>query len=342
MKYTCSPERRVVRLLRWYPSSWRARYGEEFAELLLADVTEQPRSWRRAVDVAANGLLARCTNAGLTTHELPPLEQIRRGVATLSCALAAFLTFGVAMLAQLTTGLQWATPRSAATLGGSVAMSIGAGCLVLIALLGAVPVAGRAVMAAVQSGDRRLMRSTGLMLACGAVLVIGTRHFQNAWPGTGGAGAHNSLVPAGIAAFGWASTLSVSSFWVHPAVLGILPGPELAWMTLSPCAVLGLVAGFAAVVRRLAPSAGLLRYLSRLAMAALVAAVPFVAGAASWVLANTPAEPGLFRPGLINGAELTAMVLALVVALRAAFGIWRARAAVAARSRRSSASASRG
>src|SRR5215813_2902792 len=96
--------RRVLRLLRWYPPSWRARYGEEFAELLLADIDEQPRSLRRATNVAANGLLARCTSAGLTSHELPPLEQVRCGVATLCCALAAFVTFGVAMLAQLAMG----------------------------------------------------------------------------------------------------------------------------------------------------------------------------------------------------------------------------------------------
>jgi hypothetical protein len=325
----CAPERRVARLLRWYPSSWRVRYGEEFAELLLADVSERPHSWRRAMDVGANGLLARCTSAGLTTHELPPLEQIRCGVATLSCALAAFLTFSIAMLAQLATGWQWATPHSASALGGSVAMSIGAGCLVLIALLGAVPVTWCAVAAAVRSGDGRLRRAAGLMLACGVVLVVGTRHFANSWPGTGGTGALHGLVPAGAAAFGWASTLAVSSFWVHPAMLGILPGPELAWMTLSPCAVLGLVAGFAAVVRRLTLTAGLLSYLSRLTVAAVVAAVPLLAGAASWVLANAPGQPGLFRPGLINGAELVAMAVALVVAMRAAFGIWRARKAIA-------------
>ena len=38
-------ERRVCRLLRWYPACWRERYGEEFAELLLAELTEQPRRW---------------------------------------------------------------------------------------------------------------------------------------------------------------------------------------------------------------------------------------------------------------------------------------------------------
>jgi hypothetical protein len=31
------PAARAGRLLRWYPAGWRARYGEEFAELLLAE-----------------------------------------------------------------------------------------------------------------------------------------------------------------------------------------------------------------------------------------------------------------------------------------------------------------
>ena len=323
-----SAERRVARLLRWYPPSWRARYGEEFAELLLADIDEQPRSLRRATNVAANGLLARCTSAGLTSHELPPLEQVRCGVATLCCALAAFVAFGVAMLAQLAMGWQWATPRSAPAVAASVAMSIAGACLVLIALSGAVPVAWHAAVTAVRRRDGRLMRSAGLMLVSGTVLIIGTRHFQNGWPGTGGTGALHGLVPAGIAAFGWASTLSVSSFWVHPALLGTLPAAELAWMVLSPFAVLGLLAGFAGIVRRLTLPHWLLTYLSRLAMTAVVAAVPFLAGAASWVLATAPGQPGLFRPGLINGAELVTMALALVVALRAAIGVRHARSAI--------------
>ncbi|HSR85390.1 MAG TPA: hypothetical protein VLM11_14540 [Streptosporangiaceae bacterium] len=321
---TGSAERRVARLLRWYPRSWRVRYGAEFAELLLAELAEQPCSWRRSADVAAHGLLARCTGAGLTGHSLSPREQIRCGVATLCCAIAVFLTFGVAMLAQLATGWQWATPRSAFALDGSLAMSLGAAGLMLIAVLGAVPAAWCAAVTAVRSRDTRLMRSASLVLVAGGVLVIGARHFQNAWPGTGGTGALHTLVPAGIAAFGWASTLSVSSFWVHPAVLGSLPASVLAWMAVSPFAVLGLVAGCAAVVRRLPLPSWLLIYLARLSVAATVTAVPFLAGAASWVLATAPAQPDLFRPGLINGGELAMMALALVVALRVAAGVRRA------------------
>jgi hypothetical protein len=315
------PARRAALLLRWYPASWRARYGEEFTELLLAELGEQPRSARRTADIIASGLLARCTAAGLTNHELPSAQQIQAGVATLCCALAALLTFGVAMLAQLATGWQWTSPRSASAAGGTIAMSVAAGCLALIALAAALPVAWCAAAAVIRRRDSRLARPAGLALACAAALAIGTRHFQNSWPGTGGTGAQHGLVPAGVAAFGWASTLSVSSFWAHPALLASFPKAQLAWMLVSPVAVIGLVAGLVTVVRRLALPAGLLRYLARLAVAASAAAVPLLAGAASWVLGNGAGQAGLFRPGLVNGAELAIMALALVVALRAAFGI---------------------
>ena len=325
MKRPADPAaRQVARLLRWYPASWRARYGEEFAELLLADLGERPRSARRTANVIASGLLARCTAAGLTSHELPPAEQIQAGAATMCGAFAVFLTFGVAMLAQLATGWQWVSPRSASAVAGTVAMSAGAAVLMLIGLAAAAPVAW-AVAVAFGHRDLRLARPAGLALACAAALAVGTRHFQNSWPGTGGTGAHHHLVPAGLAAFGWAWTLSVSSFWAHPALLAIFPVPELIWMVLSPVAAVGLVTGLVIVVRRLALPGGVLRYLTYLAVAASAAAVPFLAGAASWVLGSGPGQAGLFRPGLVDGAELLMMALSLVVALRLSLALLHAR-----------------
>jgi hypothetical protein len=52
-------DRRARRLLRWYPKAWRLRYGEEFTELLTADISERPRSWHRTLDVARRGVAAR-------------------------------------------------------------------------------------------------------------------------------------------------------------------------------------------------------------------------------------------------------------------------------------------
>ena len=130
-------------------------------------------------------------------------------------------------------------------------------------------------------------------------------------------------MPAGLAAFGWASTLSVSSYWMHPALLARFPVPELAWMTLSPLALIGLVAGLVTVTRRLTWPRRLVRFEAILAAGATVAAVGYLVGAASWVLGR--GQTGLFRPGLVDGAELAIMALALAVALRAALAVRQAR-----------------
>jgi hypothetical protein len=181
---------------------------------------------------------------------------------------------------------------------------------------------------AVGRRNARLARPAGIALGCAALLVFGTRHFQNGWPGTGGTGTEHALVPGGLAAFGWASTLSVSAYWAHPALWGIFPAPEMAWMVLSPLAWIGLVAGVVAVIRRLQLPSGLLRYLAWLAAAATTVAVAFLGGAAIWVLARGPGQVGAFRPGLVDTASLLIMAMALVIALRAALGIQHARLAI--------------
>src|ERR1700689_3190874 len=56
---TSGGERRAARLLRWYPPTWRARYGDEFAELLLAEVAELRMALCRAGAGARGGPRAR-------------------------------------------------------------------------------------------------------------------------------------------------------------------------------------------------------------------------------------------------------------------------------------------
>jgi hypothetical protein len=99
--------KRARRLLRCYPHVWRARYGDEFTQLLIDDMSERPRSMRRTADVIRTGLLARAASAGLAGDALEPQQQIRCGLAAVGCALIAFLAFGVAIWSQLTIGWQW-------------------------------------------------------------------------------------------------------------------------------------------------------------------------------------------------------------------------------------------
>lgn len=63
-------ERRVARLMRWYPADWRARYGDEMAGLLHDLIIDGHDGPRLGLDVAREGVAAR----------LAPLER-RRAVA---------------------------------------------------------------------------------------------------------------------------------------------------------------------------------------------------------------------------------------------------------------------
>jgi hypothetical protein len=165
---------------------------------------------------------------------------------------------------------------------------------------------------------RALAVPSALFLAGLAVMIVGSRHFGNGWPGTGGhPWARTGLVPGGVAAFAWASTLSVSSFWAHPAALAAFPAAELTWMVLSPLALACLVAGAATAVRRAELSPALLRFEGRLGVAACVTMAAFLGGGCAWLAGRTAPPGSPFRPGAIDVAGLAVMALALAVARQA-------------------------
>ena len=84
---------------------------------------------------------------------------------------------------------------------------------------------GPSAAASVRGRARRLLPPLLLSVGGIAVLVVGTHHFANGWPGTGGhAWGRQGIVPGGVAAYAWASTLFVTSYWAHPVRPGRLPG----------------------------------------------------------------------------------------------------------------------
>ena len=112
------PRERAARLLRCYPRAWRARYGEEFTELLLADLAERPRSPARTADVIRGGIVARLTDAGLCGIAPDDTERAgqraRASLASLACCAAVFLGLAGAIWSQLTIGWQWSAPDATA------------------------------------------------------------------------------------------------------------------------------------------------------------------------------------------------------------------------------------
>ncbi len=310
--------RRAARLLRWYPRDWRSRYGEEFAELLIADIDERPRSWGRLADVAISGMVARLIPTGLTSHAIDPADQVRASLASLGCLLGAFLFLGAAMWSQLTIGWQWSEPDTAATF---VAMILMSGTMLLfaaLAVLAAIPIAWRVVTRVASRQSSGLILPSLAFVAGAAILVIGSRHFGNGWPGTGGRSwAHQGLVPGGVAAFTWASTLSVSSYWAHPGALLSFPATELAWMAVSPVAIIFLVTAAAAIIRRAGLSPRALRYAAHLARVTALGMLTFLTGACAWVMNGGPGPRNLFHAGVIDMAGTIVMAATLVVSYRA-------------------------
>ena len=311
--------RRAALLLRWYPRAWRSRYGEEFTELLIADIGERPRSRSRTADVIRSGIAARLADAGLCGDAPQAAARVRASLASLACCAAVFLGFGGAMWSQLVIGWQWSEPDTAGVTVATFVMSGAMLAFAVLALLAALPVAWSVVSRLARGRPPGLLGPSLLVLAGLAIVVAGGRHFGNGWPGTGGhPWAGRGLVPGGVAAFSWASTLSVSSFWAHPAALAAFPAAELAWMALSPLAVASVVAGAATVIRRTELSPGLLDFEIRLGGAACVTMAVFLGGCCAWIADRAPGPGNLFHAGAIDLAGVAVMIAILAVARQAA------------------------
>jgi hypothetical protein len=324
--------RRAEWLVRCYPRDWRSRYGDEFTELLVSEMSEQPRSWRRSMDVVWSGLVARLSEAGLGGRRLEPVDQVRRCLVTLGCALAVFLAFGIAIWAQLTIGWQWSEPNTATTSVAMIVMSSAVLAFLALAVAAAIPIAWNVLGRAARREAAGLLRPSLLFFAGLSLLIIGGRHFGNGWPGTGGhPWAHQGIVPGGVAAFTWASTLSVTSYWVHPGALMAFPASEIDWMVVSPIAMVGLAIGAAKVVRRVDLPPRTLHYEARLAHVAAVLMTVFLSGAFTWVVYGGPGPRNLFHVGTIDVAGLLVMAVALVVAGRAVQQASHSRLVVSAR-----------
>jgi hypothetical protein len=314
-----SPDQRAARLLRWYPRTWRSRYGEEFTELLIADIAERPRSWARAADVMRGGIRARIAGAGIGGCSLADRsDQVSASLVSLACCTAVFLGLGAAIWSQLTIGWQWSAPDARATTVAMVMLSAAMLAFTALAAAAAVPVVWCVAARLAHGHAQRLAAPLLLTVAGAAVMFVGARHFGNGWPGTGGhAWARQGLVPGGVAAFCWAATLSVSAYWAHPAALAAFPAAELAWMAVSPVALACVAGGTATAIRRIGLPASVLRYEITLGYAACATMVVCLSGCCAWLIDGGPGPRNLFHAGVIDIIAAAVMAVAFAVAQQA-------------------------
>jgi hypothetical protein len=295
-------------LLRWYPQAWRDRYGEEFAALLLAEIEEQPRSWRRTADVAMSGVVARLSFSGLASG---PLTQARAAIATTACILAAFAGFGTSLWSQLvaTSRIQ-SSHRPLAGVGLAV-LTVTLACLAVLATAGGASLIGPIGRALRGSGRVRVLPPLLAGIGSSAALVTGGIHLAAHWPVRGHSG-----VPASLASFAWAETFSINAYWAHPGTLSLMHPARLAWMLASPIALIVLLASATVLLRRVELSMRVLRFHTRLLSAALLAMVPMLGAAAAWVLASQHATDAAVQTGTLDLVLVAGMGAALAAVVR--------------------------
>jgi hypothetical protein len=314
-----SSNRRAARLLLLYPKPWRARYGDEFLDLLIADFDERPHCWRRTADVAVHGLLARWSVADVPGARRDPAEQIRAGLVAFGCTAGALLTFGIAMWSQVVIGWRWRPPATPAVAAGMLGMSGAALLLGVLTIFAAIPLAIAAGRSLIRREAKGLLVPTALVISALAVLIAGGLRFDAHWPGSGGRpwGSHG-LIPSGLASFCWAITRGVSAYWFHPQALIRFDAAEVGWMATSLVAIVTLIVATTKIIRRLPLTESVLRYEAVLARIALAGMSLFAAAAASWVVSGKPVGPtGVYSVGAIDVVGLVVMGIALLTATRA-------------------------
>jgi hypothetical protein len=116
-------DRRVARLLRWYPADWRERYGDEFAALLRDTIEDGRGGLRLSLDVARAGLVARAEDGGrkrllagffLTVGWIPLFPQ---GLVPLVMQLTGAPVRSWFLALYLPQPLQWVTALAMVALG---------------------------------------------------------------------------------------------------------------------------------------------------------------------------------------------------------------------------------
>jgi hypothetical protein len=149
--------RLVAGLLRLYPASWRERYADEFAAVLVASLADGARRWRLAADVAAGALDAHAQRR-FDLGGSPMPERIRRAASIAFCASVVFAIAGSAFAKMTEDPVFTTAARDHAAVGWSFDVVYGGAILAGLAVLaGALPVLAAVVREAL-AGRRDLRR----------------------------------------------------------------------------------------------------------------------------------------------------------------------------------------
>jgi hypothetical protein len=279
-----SAERTAGRLLRLYPPSWRARYGEELESLIVEMSNDRKVRWLVRADVVVGGLRERLGGGGA-----------RGGLSLVLWAWALFMLGGAAVQKTSEHWQDALPPATASTASAAftcvIVVAAVAGLIVLAGIARALP----AFAAFLREGGRPPIRSAVWITAVAMAATIG------------------------LAA--WASGLSSSQRNGHDALYGVA---FLICAALGAVSLLAWTAAATATASRLRLEPSTLKLEAGLAAATAAAMAIMATATAVWwasvahispsALTGAPAsaDASALVPGLVLAAVL--MLVATVLA----------------------------
>ena len=270
-------------LLRWYPPTWRARYGDELVTLMADQTGGRRPPLSMQLGVIRAGLRERAQHAGLAGDTRPPAERVRAGALLVLCGWT-ILVLGGAVFQKSTEHFQSAVSGSARP------VAVAAFDVVVLAAVAGAGVLAAGVLAALPAGIR-VLRQGGWhqirRLVTGALLATTT---ESVLLGALVAWAH--AIPASHRNGGWS----------------LYTGAFLGMALLTAVMLTAWTAVAVACARRIEMSPRLLRVESALAVG-LFALIAVVAAASALWWGSLGSASSAFEPAL---ALSMALMLAAV------------------------------
>ncbi len=281
-----SAPRTAGRLMRLYPPSWRARYGEELEALILDMSVGRRVPWRVRADVAGGGGRERLRALGLG-GDGSPRARARRGAALVLWAWALFVLAG-GIVQRTSEHWDTAVPGTHALASRAFDGLLGGAVVASVLVLAVIGLTLGTLLSFLRGGGwpriRRAVVVAGLMTAL--------------------------LVAATAALVAWAHGLTPRARQGHDAAYGI---GFLAWGTLGA----GTLVAWTAAATRTAACLPLrdmtVRFQTWLAVAASVAMAVMAAATVVWWIAVANVSPAALTGS--SAGHASALVPQLVVAL---------------------------
>jgi hypothetical protein len=300
---TTESARRAERLVRWYPPTWRERYGVEFVELLEQEIDERPHSFQRTLNLAFRGTVTRCRELGLASSTLDPSDQPRAAIATVFATSTIFLALALNFwaVAMLSWNSYWKAPASLVVTAWTGVLTV----LTVVVIASVVTMFGVLVFVTarriVKGNGKGLIAPLSFVASSVAVILVATSHVNEYVIARGGIDwDHPGQAIKQLAGVAETQVATINWIWTTPRSLTLASN---VFDGLIPIALIVLAISVAVIVRRSNFSVMSHRS-SRIALLAVVSAMAlfvvcyvglFASNGVppSWVFGGPPSYPPL-------------------------------------------------